>query len=228
MSDEHIGDPSHHNQALVGNDQPITSAVQRGQAALAQLEQYQTWENWVAVIEAMAEGREVCRQATGQVKGRRFNEAMGRWLRCYGFDRIHKADRSRMLKCADHLRDINIWRAGLPLHEQLALNHPRTVFTRWKRSLQDKGTSKPAKEERSGLCAAWIAANDSERTEVLRAFGYPAFKRIIPYEWRPQLECDAGGQFLSRAKALQPNVRLKRLKTAKLKLVGGSESTTPH
>jgi hypothetical protein len=28
---------------------------------------------------------------------------MGRWLRSCGFDRINKSDRSRLLRCADHL-----------------------------------------------------------------------------------------------------------------------------
>jgi hypothetical protein len=239
MSDEHIGDPTPLEQALVGNDQPITSVVQRGQAALVRLEQNQTWADYVAVIVALAVGREVCRQAIGQVKGRHFNEAMGRWLRCYGFDRIHKADRSRMLRCADHLPDINAWRAELPLHEQLELNHPRVVFRRWTRSLQEGASKppkeekppkekKPAEEEKPSLDAAWIAATDSERTDVLRAFGYPAFKRVMPSEWRPDLEREAGGQYLSRAKGRHPNVRLKHLDKAKLRLVGGTESTTPH
>ena len=92
---------------LVGNDQPIQGAIIHcGQLALVRLEQNQTWPDWCAVIRALAKGREICRQASdGHDKGRRFNEAMGRWLRCYGFDRIDKSDRSRLLRCADHLED---------------------------------------------------------------------------------------------------------------------------
>ena len=89
---------------LVGNDQPIQGVIHRGQLALVRLEQNQTWQDWCAVIKALAKGREICRQASGgHDKGKRFNEAMGRWLRCYGFDRIDKSDRSRLLRCADHL-----------------------------------------------------------------------------------------------------------------------------
>src|SRR5262249_61108915 len=54
---------------LVGNDQPI-----EGQLALVRLEQSQTWADWCAVIAALAKGREICRQASGdQDKGSRFN-----------------------------------------------------------------------------------------------------------------------------------------------------------
>ena len=45
---------------LVGNDQPIKEVIHRGQLALVRLEQNQTWQDWCAVIRALAEGREVC------------------------------------------------------------------------------------------------------------------------------------------------------------------------
>ena len=81
---------------LVGSDQPIQGVIHCGQLALARLEQNQTWLDWCAVIKALVKGREICREASGgHDKGRRFNKAMGRWLRCYGFDRIDKSDRSR-------------------------------------------------------------------------------------------------------------------------------------
>ena len=84
---------------LVGNDQPIQGIIHRGQVALVRLEQNQTWPDWCAVIKALAKGREICRQASGgHDKGRRFNKAMGRWLRCCSFDRINKSDRSRLLR----------------------------------------------------------------------------------------------------------------------------------
>jgi hypothetical protein len=115
---------------LVGNDQPIQGVIQRGQLALARLEQNQAWPDWCAVINALAISREICRQASGgHDKGRSFNEAMERWLRCCGFDRIDKSDRSRLLRCAGHLEAIDAWRSGLPLGEQLELNHLKGLNT---------------------------------------------------------------------------------------------------
>ena len=210
---------------LVGNDQPIQGIINRGQVALARLEQNQTWPDWCEVIKALAKGREICRQASGdQDKGRRFNKAMGRWLRCYGFDRIDKSDRSRLLKCADHLEGINTWRSGRSLSEQLELNHPRTVFDRWQRTLvKDQDTPLPSINQNPKKPSGFT---DAEWTDALRTdLGFERFFRVMPNEWRHNLERRAGGQMLSREKARHPNTRLKNFK---LKLVGGTEASAPH
>jgi hypothetical protein len=209
---------------LVDNDQPIQGVIQRGQLALVRLEQNQTWPDWCAVIKALAQGREICRQASrGHDKGRRFNEAMGRWLRCYGFDGIDKSDRSRLLRCADHLEAIDTWRSGRPLSEQLELNHPRIVFERWQRTLKkDEDTSTPSVNPNPKTPSGFT---DAEWTDALRTdLGFERFLRVMPNEWRPKLELRASGQILSRAKARHPNTKLKNFK-----LVGGTEaSPTPH
>jgi hypothetical protein len=145
------------------------------------------------VIRALAKGRETCRQASsGHDKGRRFNEAMGRWLRCYGFDRIDKSDRSRLLRCADHLEDIDTWRSARPLSEQLELNHPRIVFERWQRSLEkDENTPTPSVKQNPKNPSSYTDAewSDALRTEL----GLERFLQVMPNEWRPQLELRAGG-----------------------------------
>ena len=57
---------------LVGNDQPIQGVIHCGQLALARLEQNQTWQDWCAVIKALAEGRKVCAaESGGQTTGKR-------------------------------------------------------------------------------------------------------------------------------------------------------------
>jgi hypothetical protein len=210
---------------LVGSDQPIQGIIHCGQLALVRLEQNQTWPDWCAVIKALAKGREICRQASGgHDKGRRFNKAMGRWLRCYGFDRIDKADRSRLLRCADHLEAIDNWRSGRPLSEQLELNHPRIVFLSWQRTLaKDKDVPKPSIDQEPKKPSGFT---DAEWTDALRTdLGLERFLRVMPNEWRPHLERRAGGQMLSREKARHPNARLKNVK---LKLVGGTEASAPH
>jgi len=209
---------------LVGNDQPIEGVIHRGQVALVRLERNQTWPDWCEVIKALAKGREICRQASGdQDKGRRFNKAMGRWLRCYGFDRIDKSDRSRLLKCADHLEDINTWRSGRSLSEQLELNHPRIVFQRWQRT-PEKGEDAREPSVDQGLKTP-SCVTDAEWTDKLRInLGFERFLRVMPDEWRPKLELRAGGQILSRAKARHPNTKLKDFR-----VVGGTEvSPAPH
>ena len=226
MSEDNSG--SLVSNQLVGNNQPIQEVIHRGQRALVRLEQNQTWSDWCAVIKALAKGREVCREASGgHDKGRRFNEAMGRWLRCYGFDRINKSDRSRLLRCADHLEAIDTWRAGRPLSEQLELNHPRIVFERWQRTLEkDEDTPTPRVNQNPKNPSGFT---DAEWTDALRTdLKYERFLRVMPDEWRPKLELRVGGQILSRAKARHPNTKLKDLRKD-FRVVGGTEvSATPR
>jgi hypothetical protein len=208
---------------LVGNDQPIKEVIHRGQLALARLEQNQTWPDWCAVIKALAKGREVCRQASGgHDKGKRFNEAMGRWLRCYGFDRIDKSDRSRLLRCADHLEAIGIWRSRRPLSEQLELNHPRTVFDRWQRTLvKDENTPIPSVNQNPKKPSGFT---DADWTDALRTdLGLERFLRVMPDEWRAQMQLRAANQIIGREKRLHPN---KRLKNLTLRIVHNAESGT--
>jgi hypothetical protein len=148
---------------------------------------------------------------------------MGRWLRCYGFDRIDKSDRSRLLKCADHLEAIDTWRSGRPLSEQLELNHPRIVFQRWQRTLE-KGEDTPEPTVDQGPKTP-SGFTDAEWTDKLRTdLGFERFLRVMPDEWRPKLELRAGGQIFSRAKAHHPNTKLKDFR-----VVGGAEaSLTPR
>ena len=210
---------------LVGSDQPIQGVIRCGQHALIRLEQNQTWPDWCEVIKALAKGREICRQASGgHDKGKRFNEAMGRWLRCYGFDRIDKSERSRLLRCADHLEAIDIWRSRRPLSEQLELNHPRIVFDRWQRTLvKDEDTPIPNVNQNPKQPSGFT---DAEWTDALRTdLGFERFLRVMPNEWRQNLERRAGGQMLSREKTRHPNTRLKNFK---LKLVGGTEASAPR
>jgi hypothetical protein len=209
---------------LVGDCQPIQGVIHCGQIALVRLEQNQTWQDWCAVIKALAKGREICRQASGgHDKGKRFNKAMGRWLRCYGFDRIDKSDRSRLLRCADRLEAINTWRSGLPLSEQLELNHPRIVFECWQRTLEkDEDTPFPSVNQNPKKPSGFT---DTEWTDALMTdLGFERFLRVMPNVWRPKLELLAGGQIISREKARHPNTKLKNL----LKLVGGTEAPAPH
>ena len=147
---------------------------------------------------------------------------MGRWLRCYGFDRIDKSDRSRLLRCADHLEAIDTWRSRRPLSEQLELNHPRIVFDRWQRTLE-KGEEEPSVDQGPKTPSGFT---DAEWTDALRTdLGFERFLRVMPNEWRQNLERRAGGQMLSREKTRHPNTRLKNFK---LKLVGGTEASAPH
>jgi hypothetical protein len=214
----------HVSNQLVGTDQPIKEVIHLGQLALVRLEQNQTWADWCAVIAALAKGREICRKGSGgHDKGRRFNKAMGRWLRCYGFDRIDKSDRSRLRRCADHLVAIDAWRSGRPLSEQLELNHPRVVFDRWQRALVKKDAPNPSVNQDPKKKASDFT--DAEWTDALRTdLGLERFLRVMPDEWRAQMQLRAANQIIGREKRLHPN---KRLKNLTLRIVHSGDYGTP-
>jgi len=119
----------------VGDDQPSRYAIERGREALKRLERL-VWPDWCDIGNALAAGRTtVLHQVnTNAPQGPRYRKCMGEWLRCYGFDRIHKSDRARLLEVADNLVAINAWRDGLSPEEQLRLNSPATVLRAWKRA----------------------------------------------------------------------------------------------
>jgi hypothetical protein len=118
-------------QTKVGNCQPsLAEIIHRGQQALTRVE-HNHWPDWRDVILTFGAGRNHILHETkaNDAQSFRYRKAMGVWLRCYGFDRIHKADRCRLFECADNLEAIDGWLASLPPERQLGLNHPRVVLT---------------------------------------------------------------------------------------------------
>ena len=134
----------------VGNDQPSPSdTIIRGQKAQARLEEGsgQVWSDWCDLIRALACQNRALREAErNKPQGPNYRRAIGRLLRCHGFDRIDKGDRSRLIGYAANLAAIDKWRAGQPNERQLDLNHPRVVAAGWKRSLWPKPQRSPSSE----------------------------------------------------------------------------------
>jgi hypothetical protein len=132
-----VGDQAKGTQGW--NYQPCDdeSILQLGRAALPHL-QRNHWSNWVAVIKALAVLRtQALNEAkTNRPQGTRYRAAIARRLRIYGFDALDKSDRCRLLKCADHLEDLEAWRSKQPVERQAGLNHPTVVLSAWKRSLR--------------------------------------------------------------------------------------------
>lgn len=184
----------------VGNDQPSPSdTIIRGQKAQARLEERsgQVWSDWCDLIRALAEcqNRAMREAETNKPQGPNYRKAIGRLLRCYGFDRIDKADRSRLIGYADDLAAMDKWRASQPNERQLDLNHPRVVAAGWKRSLWPKPERSPSSETDSTTdtavpavititeVLAWLAQAsqaDKRKIAVTLAEDTKAMKKILP------------------------------------------------
>ena len=85
---------------------------------------------------ALAAGRTIAMQeaSTNKPQGPRYRKAIGNWLRIWGFDRIDKGDRTRLLEIAGNLMTINAWRDGLPPEQRFRFNSPTTVLRAWRRA----------------------------------------------------------------------------------------------
>src|SRR6516162_2676481 len=105
-----------------------------GSKAWVRLKKNKTWSDWLAVGAALQIGREVSMHYAGVNKpeGKGYNIAFGEWLTEYKLDDMDKADRSRLFSVMDELPRIEEWRRTLTTTERLRLNHPSTVWRKWK------------------------------------------------------------------------------------------------
>jgi hypothetical protein len=134
-----------HNLDETGSEHP---AVILGREAWERLKKDQTWEDWTLAGKALIIGRSECLNAanTNSVDDKRYRGEFGRWLKANGFGDIDKAARSWLFKCMENCAEIEAWRASLPLCERLKVNHPQSVFRKWKAAtLKEKTARLPAK-----------------------------------------------------------------------------------
>jgi hypothetical protein len=180
----------------VGSRQPCENQIRRGaqEFALIEKERSHTWDRWKHVIVAvlLVDGLAMRKAGTNAPKGAKFNRAVRDFLRCYGLDRIHKSDRSRMRKYAGKLEVIDAWRSEQPPERQLELNHPRIVYVHWERSTaakpntrsEIKSESDSELESKKLDLTAWPAA---DVTAALAARDIDWFLNVMPKAWCPEL-----------------------------------------
>ena len=190
---------------VVGSCQPRPQdQIRRGAEtfALIERERSHTWAQWKDVIIALntIDVLGMREAKTNKPRGGKFNQVVGKFLRCYGLDRIHKSDRSRMREFAGRVDIIDAWRNGQPLESQLELNHPRVVFNRWNRSLRPVSDENKKKNppEVTAVLAGLQALTDEQLTTVWTGFKLESFLRTLPKDWRTKLERRGGEPVLLR------------------------------
>jgi hypothetical protein len=114
--------------------EPEHAAVRQGQEAWQRLRNNSTWQDWKKVGAAHVIGRTTAmRDAhTNKPKGRNYNAAFSAWQKKFGFETLDKGDRNRLFDAMDHVAEIDLWLQRLEAPERLRLNHPSTVWRRWK------------------------------------------------------------------------------------------------
>jgi hypothetical protein len=129
VSDE-LDNPTHPDAS------PEIAAIRHGQEAWCRLRAGSTWADWVAVGMAHVIGRTTAMRDghINKPKGHSYNAAFSAWQKKFGFESLDKGDRSRLFDVMDHLKEIDDWLQKLPESERLRLNHPSSVWRRWKAS----------------------------------------------------------------------------------------------
>jgi len=107
-----------------------------------------SFDDWITVAKALAIGRSATLQAAGTNRpvGTTFNRAMGQWLRQAGLDGVNPQERYRALLVLENLPAISAWRDGLDEVQRRRFNHPNSVWSRWKNSMQIKTKTLPQRE----------------------------------------------------------------------------------
>jgi hypothetical protein len=109
--------------------------VRRGKEAMGR--QRRGFEDWMAIAEALAVGRDQAMQAacTNEPRGKRYEKEMAEWLSAHSFHLIDKSARNRLLECLKHRDEIEKCRARLTEGERFRFNHPDTVLRKWKAAM---------------------------------------------------------------------------------------------
>ncbi|MCL2429912.1 MAG: hypothetical protein FWD12_11825 [Alphaproteobacteria bacterium] len=128
--------------------------VKAGQAAWKRLKSEKSWNDWMAVGEALMVGREEAMDDAGiplksnrPPQGRVYNTAFGEWLRKNKLDDMDKGDRSRLFEVMENRGAVEEWRKTLSPAERVKLNHPSTVLRNWKAADALPKTPKPKPEK---------------------------------------------------------------------------------
>jgi hypothetical protein len=145
-----------------------------------------------------------------------------RWLR----ERCSLSVRSAQVyvRLAEHSEAVEIVMAELP---ELSLRAALKLIASKEADHQDLEGDEPPKPKSDTLdifLAAWEKMGALQRCDALAAIGLDAILKVMPPDWRPQLERRLAGQVISLVKAQNPNLRVKRLKLALVKDTGSQIS----
>jgi hypothetical protein len=156
------------------DESPEIVAIRHGREAWGRLRAGSTWSDWVAVGEAHVIGRATATRDghTNKHTGRAYNAAFSAWQKKYGFQGLDKGDRKRLFDVMDHLKEINGWLEKLPDKERGRLNHPSSVWRRWKAATAEPKEKKPsANQKLKDALIAVIDERDRMKREIERGGG---------------------------------------------------------
>ena len=113
--------------------------VRAGVAAWHRLKQCKTFDDWLALGEALLIGRaKSMRAAHSNVpNGTPYKNEIAAWLKANDLTDMHKTVRSRLLDVMAHRAEIERWRTNYN-KLRLELNHPAVILRRWQKTQTPK------------------------------------------------------------------------------------------
>jgi hypothetical protein len=104
-------------------------AVEIGRQAWNRIKEDSTYNDWMAVGEALDIGRTECMRLarSNEPRGRAYNETFSKWLAENGFADI-------LAGIIANRPGVETWRATLASNERQRINHPSSVWRKWQAS----------------------------------------------------------------------------------------------
>lgn len=121
-----------HLSSSVGPSHLLDSSeiVSAGRKAWDRLRKNTSWADWVQVGEAIIAGRKALGLSPSVAPRGRLAKKFGDWRRANGFAELDKSDLRRLLVLMDNIAEVEQWRLAQP--KQWTLNHPSTIYRKWK------------------------------------------------------------------------------------------------
>lgn len=142
-------EPKPESRAVLASRETL---IQRGEEALGRLTSDTTWTDWLAIGAGFDEGRNKAKHdaGTNEPKGKGYILAFSKWLEDHPkYRAVDGTDRKNLFDVLENLPAIEDWRKKLFIRKpnlKYRLNHPTTVFRRWKAD-NEKPAEKAAKAE---------------------------------------------------------------------------------
>jgi len=155
---------------------------QEARAAWKRLKKGKSWHDWIIVGEGLVLWRQEAMHEAGvnRPEGKGYNMAFGNKLVENKLDDMDKGDRARLFDCMDNLASIEEWRQRLTLPQRMMVNHPSTVWRRWKKAMAVPASAEPGAEPKPTLRDS--VANLSEENAELKRQLEQAKARIAELE----------------------------------------------
>lgn len=139
-------DASTQNASSVTISAATEKLIERGKAAWISLKRGESWDHWQTVGIAMESARKDIMKSLSindsHSNSKKLKDKIGIWLKETGFDEIDKASRSRLRSCMEHLSQIEEWRQTLDADERVALNHPNSIWRKYKATTRGASAGK--------------------------------------------------------------------------------------